>query len=225
MKWLIPVLMAAGIIAAAIVPAWQDRAQVTGRVTVTTCAEDLGADAAGSTSLTWRLRLADDTGGMLLDLTDEELIALGFDRHAVSMVGQNRVTGMEWPKPRPIWVRLRPSAAQGGRLTVDSMAPWRTRLPGDPNSIVVRGRVGFSYRGLPSPRGAGDSAGTGSPRPPAVIRVDLLELIPGLLHLTRTEDALLRGIQAGPGCAGSPARAVIATGRHGGLWVERLTAP
>lgn len=222
MRWLLPLLVAVGIMAAAIVPAWQDRAEAVGRVIVPTCAEDLGAaaDVDGSTSLTWRLRLADDVGGMLLDLTDAQLIGLGFDRHAVGMIGRERPADFEWPKPRPVWVRLRPDSGAGGRLVVDTVAATWSGARGTAGTVVVRARIGFSARGEPAV--ATEGAAMPVAPPPKILHADLLELIPGLLHLTPAQDAAVRGVRAGMECHGSPLRAAIAMGRRGSLWVERI---
>lgn len=222
MRWLFGMLLAAGIVAAAIVPAWQDRAVVSGRVTLATCAEDLGEGTGESSSLTWRLRLGGEPHQALLDLSDEQLIALGFDRHAVTLLGAPRATGQELPTPRPAWLQLRADSAPGGRLVVTRVAATRAGLSADANSIVVRARLGFVAYGPPDLARV-DSAGRPAPgRPQTAVHVEVLELIPPLLHLTPQQDAQLRAVRAGSECRTSPASIVIAMGRHGSLWVERL---
>jgi hypothetical protein len=223
MKWFLSVALLGGIYAAAILPAWRDREEVVSRVTVATCAEDLGPSAAGSPSLTWKLRLADDFYGMPVEMSDLDLIRLGFDRHSVAMLGQPRPRDMEYPTPRPAWVRLRPDSADGGRLVIDTVSLLDPRTAPHPNTITVQARIGFSDLGETVGKEAQDSTLPRRPRGrSARVRVGILMLNPPLLHLTPAQHQALTAVQAGLDCRTSPARAVVAMGRHGSLWVERI---
>jgi hypothetical protein len=54
------------------------------------------------------------------------------------------------------------------------------------------------------------------------VRVGILMLNPPLLHLTPAQHRQVNAVQAGMDCRTSQTRAVIAMGRRGGLWVERI---
>ncbi len=225
MRWFLGVALAAGIFAWAIVPTWRDRDVVATRVTVPSCLADLGPEIDGEPSLKWQIRLANESDRLPEEVTADQLIKFGFDRHAVAMLGQPRPREMDIPTPRPLWVRLRTDPLQGDRLVVEHVGTQHEPTGAHPNTIELLARVGFVDEftvGIP----AADDSLVGEPFPPprrgGVIRVNVLELIPGALHLTAEQYRTLRADTSGFECRESHSKVVIAMGRNGALWVEKL---
>lgn len=223
MKWLLPAAIVLLSSVVGIIPAWREQGNGISWVTMVTCAEDVGNEAAGSPSQTLRFQLAEEIQGQEPEFTADQLVALGFDRADSALLAMTKPPARRWPV-RPAWVRLRPDSARGGRLVVDALGPTRASMGRDTTSIVVRVRVGWMYRGSPNPAPAGgDSTTSASPRQQTpVFRFGILELIPAALHITAEQDRAIRQVTAGRECRGSSMRAVIANGPAGGVWVERI---
>ena len=221
MKWLLP----AGIVfvtsALGIIPAWREQRHPISRVAMVTCAEDAGNEAAGSPSQTLRFQLAEETPDEWAHVTADQLVEWGFDRADSNWLHQTKPTGIRWPSVRTVWARLRPDSLRGGRLAIEAMGRTRAGVWRDTTSIVARIRLGWDYR--PVPRVSSDT--TASPHQTQerfVFHFGTLELIPWSLHITAEEDRAIRQVNAGRSCRGSTARAVIANGPDGGLWIERV---
>lgn len=225
MRWFLGVVLAAGIFAWALVPAWRDRDVVATRVAVPTCLADLAPDIGGEPSLSWRIRLANEDQQLPATVTADQLLRFGFDRHTVAMLGAHRSNGLDLPTPRPLWVRLRADSLQGDRLIVEHVDNRREANGAHPNTIELLARVGFVEEFMVD-KSAPDDSLAPVPAPPSrgggVIRVNVLELIPGALHLTAEQYRTLKADTSGFDCAASHLKVVIAMGRNGSLWVEKL---
>lgn len=225
MKWLLPAAIVILSSALGTIPAWREQQHAISRVAMVTCAEDVGNEAAGSPSQTLRFQLAEEVAGSDLQVTADQLVALGFDRADATLLGPTKAPIGRWPSARPAWARLRPDSSRGGRLVLEEMGPTRAGIWRDTTSIITRVRVGWSFRPLPQSVASQDSAPNRlRPQEHRVMRFGVLELMPAVLHITAAQDRAIRQVKAAAECRGSTTRAVIANGPDGGLWIERVVS-